>query len=150
VDIERLAMEGPVEIVLTFGGVYSGHEPIKAKTLGLYLAYFLTAYNAAERELEGVSLSEFFANREELVENVRLAARHGGIEYALKYGYRHELEIETMAHGSPLSMAIKGILVAMAAAVIISGGTVEMGPQGIRFEVPPIGEGIYALEEALH
>jgi hypothetical protein len=46
-------------------------------------------------------------------------------------------------------MVLYGIGIALAVALIVSGGKFESKVTGIKIEIPPIAEGIYKLRKAL-
>lgn len=65
-------------------------------------------------------------------------------------GQSNELLIEKLNKNSPLEMVLVGIPIALTAAVIFSGGTVKINrKEGFEFELPPIGEGLKKIREAL-
>lgn len=57
-----------------------------------------------------------------------------------------ELEISKLSKSSPLEMVIGGCMIALVAAVIVSGGTAQLLPP--KFTLPPLGSGIKHLREA--
>lgn len=62
--------------------------------------------------------------------------------------WAEDLRILTISRNSPLRITFTGIAVALAAAVIISGGSYKLGP--VSAELPPLGTGIAALRKALN
>lgn len=50
---------------------------------------------------------------------------------------------------SPLEIVCCCVIGALTLAVIISGGNVEIKPSGIKFQIPPIGEGIASIRKAM-
>ena len=59
-----------------------------------------------------------------------------------------DLGVLNLSRNSPLRITFTGISIALAAAVIISGGTYKFGPMSA--ELPPLGTGIAALRKALN
>lgn len=57
-----------------------------------------------------------------------------------------DLGIVDISRRNPFEIVFTGIAIAIAVAVIISGGTVKVGP--IRVKLPPLGTGIAALRDA--
>jgi hypothetical protein len=95
----------------------------------------------------------YLSNREEKVNQIRKVIAENSIRELEDLYFRpnledDELQIETMAHGRPLTMFIEGVIVAMVAAVILSGGTVRIGPA--EFKVPPVATGIHELARLFH
>jgi hypothetical protein len=62
--------------------------------------------------------------------------------------WAEDLSILTISRNSPLRITFTGIAIALAAAVIISGGSYKIGP--VSAELPPLGTGIAALRKALN
>ena len=62
--------------------------------------------------------------------------------------WAEDLRIMTISRNSPLRITFTGIAIALAAAVILSGGTYKFGPMSA--ELPPLGTGIAALRQALN
>ena len=62
---------------------------------------------------------------------------------------RKPLAIERMTYASPLKLALSGSIASITIAVILSGGSVEISKDGLKATVPPLGQGITALREAL-
>lgn len=59
---------------------------------------------------------------------------------------REDLTIFQLSRRNPVGIVFGGIPAALAAAVILSGGTFKAGPLSVR--LPPLGTGIAALREA--
>ncbi|WP_349656622.1 hypothetical protein [Xanthomonas sp. 10-10] len=57
------------------------------------------------------------------------------------------LKIVDIRRENPLTIIFSGVFVALAVAVIISGGELKAGP--LKVKLPPLGEGIAKLRQAL-
>lgn len=57
-----------------------------------------------------------------------------------------ELRIEKISKQSPLEISFTAIVACLAAAVVLSGGKADL--KNLKFEVPPLGDGIRKLREA--
>ncbi|WP_295972407.1 hypothetical protein [uncultured Xanthomonas sp.] len=60
---------------------------------------------------------------------------------------RSNLEIVDIRRKNPLTIIFSGVFVALAVAVIISGGELKAGP--LKVKLPPLGDGIAKLRQAL-
>jgi hypothetical protein len=60
----------------------------------------------------------------------------------------HRLLTERMTHDSPIALVFRGVIVAITAAVILSGGKFEVASV-LKADLPPLGQGIKQLREAL-
>jgi len=49
---------------------------------------------------------------------------------------------------NPIMQIFKGVAVAIVLAVIFSGGKIEISSNGIKAELPPLGDGIRSIKEA--
>jgi len=59
-----------------------------------------------------------------------------------------DLTILDIKRENPLDVIFSGIPIALAVAVIFSGGKLELTKTGIKIELPPLGEGIRSLRNA--
>ena len=71
------------------------------------------------------------------------------IERASALEHSHELMLERAEHRSPLLLVLSGCLSALTVAVIVSGGKISFGPNGLMADLPPLGVGLRRLKEAL-
>jgi len=58
-----------------------------------------------------------------------------------------DLEIIRLSKSSPMEIVFSGMNVALTAAIIFSGGEVEL--KGMKFKLPPMGVGVKSMREAL-
>lgn len=59
------------------------------------------------------------------------------------------ISIETISRQSPLSITIACAVGLVTVAVVLSGGKIKIGKEGVEAELPPLGTGIKCLKEAL-
>jgi hypothetical protein len=60
-----------------------------------------------------------------------------------------DLAVLDLKRQNPIDILLAAIAVPLASAVILSGGKFEVGPQGLKVQLHPIGEGIAKLRRAL-
>jgi hypothetical protein len=60
-----------------------------------------------------------------------------------------DLAIIDISRKNPIDIVFSGVVLALAAATIISGGKFRFDKDGIEVELPPLGKGIAALKRAL-
>lgn len=60
-----------------------------------------------------------------------------------------ELAIADISRRNPLDVIFSGVGVALAAAVIISGGEIKWDKDGFKVKLPPLGKGIAELKKAI-
>jgi hypothetical protein len=136
-------------------------DPIYVSELAEYLQLFGAFYDALRYDLYQVTkryddlsyddpiLAPF---RTPFNQNNERGARWA--QHALRYmGYpmllhpQEALTIEKMHYECPLLLIAGGISIVLSAAVILSGGKIEM--PGFKASLPPLGHGIEALRKAL-
>lgn len=61
-----------------------------------------------------------------------------------------ELAIENIFRRNPLDIVFSGVGVALAAAVIISGGEIKWDKDGFKVKLPPLGKGIAEIKKAIY
>jgi hypothetical protein len=71
------------------------------------------------------------------------------IERSSPLEHSYELTLERAEYKSPLLLALSGCLSALTVAVIVSGGKISFGPNGLMADLPPLGVGLRRLKEAL-
>lgn len=59
-----------------------------------------------------------------------------------------ELQLIDIERENPLKLVMAGVPLALALAVIVSGGKVDVGYGGFKAELPPLGTGIASIREA--
>ncbi|WP_323915591.1 hypothetical protein [Aeromonas caviae] len=59
-----------------------------------------------------------------------------------------ELYLQNIVRRNPFDVVFLGIGIALAAALIVSGGKFEFGLTKLKIEIPPLGEGIEKLRKA--
>lgn len=84
---------------------------------------------------------------------VRLASSLSNEELA-KYASKsisneQQLTFEDIRRRNPIELVFSGVSIALVVALIISGGKFELGFTKLRIELPPLGEGISKLRNAL-
>lgn len=124
--------------------------PIDVEELTEFLYHFRAAYAAG---VGAMGLPESHSTEQE-VNSFTEALRKEihGIEWTKIAELAHadldegQLGIVDIRRENPLTIVFAGAVVALTAAVILSGGKFQMGP--LKVQLPPLGTGIKALREA--
>lgn len=145
------------EISFTQGIIETESGPIPVRDLSYFLYHFRAVYVEAlrfkqERQIFGRP-SEFEIERiaEEIAQ--RLAAKgHLGISNnaLAPLPDEEELAIADISRRNPLDVVFSCVGVALAAAVIISGGEMKWDKDGFKVKLPPLGKGIAELKKAIN
>lgn len=125
-------------------------SPIDVEELTEFLYHFRAAYAAGVRlegptgghstEHDAYSFAEKL--RKEILGNewTKIAdLAHADLQ-------ENQLGIVDIRRDNPLTIVFAGAVVALTAAVILSGGNLQLGP--LKVKLPPLGTGIKALREA--
>jgi hypothetical protein len=153
---------------------FEGEEGIPAVSLAKYLAYFRAVYGAIEGYEDKPALQQASPEhyrtiwkklpREALYRSLYpfpfyfsrarypLASAQWWKwenEYERRYRREETLRIEAISKESPLVITLCGVAIALAAAVILSGGSIDFSLKGIKCRLPPLGKGLEALRRAL-
>lgn len=122
---------------------------LDAAELGHFLFLFRGAYASCTNILKDRDLKQLPSKR--LEDKIRQHLRSLNISdidalFSRELGPK-KLVVRRVAFESPLEITLTGVVVFLAMAVILSGGTFKLGP--LQVTLPPIGEGIKRLREAL-
>jgi hypothetical protein len=136
---------------------FEGEEGIPAVSLAKYLAYFRAVYGAIEGyedkpALQQASPEHYRTIWKKLPRRYPLASAQWWKwenEYERRYRREETLRIEAISKESPLVITLCGVAIALAAAVILSGGSIDFSLKGIKCRLPPLGKGLEALRRAL-
>ncbi len=60
-----------------------------------------------------------------------------------------ELSLLDIERNNPFAIVFAGVAIALTVAVIVSGGKFQLGPTGLKVEIPPLGDGLRRLRNAL-
>ena len=137
-EIKRVKLRFPSE-----GDAFSMRE----------FTHFMYLFNAANNAFisydgEGQAEEVLKAGNWDLFKSI---LRKYGAEYRIQelfFSRTNELKIEKIVKQSPLEMWVVGPLVALVAAVVISGGKVDL--KNLTFEVNSLGSGLKDLLEAFN
>ena len=136
---------------LTLEFEYDG-KPVRGKDLSVFLYYFRIVYGVAQQSLSGVSIDELAANPAAYVSQIRKLLDQA--DPADLYGpmfFRDlgddEIIIEWIRYGSPMKLRLRGVIYALVAALIFSGGEITITDQ-LHVKVPPVGVGAKSLMDA--
>jgi hypothetical protein len=123
-----------------------------ADFLFLFQAVYLAAYQSAGDTIDenpseyvaGAPLNEAIHVTREYLRG--LSTSHINKLFELRED-ENRLIVERISYQSPLEFVLRGSILALTVAVILSGGEAGIGP--LQFECKPVGEGIGALRQAL-
>jgi hypothetical protein len=76
------------------------------------------------------------------------------LEMILRYGIEQiedqfDLTISELNRANPVKIVVSGVFIILSVAVVLSGGTLKASNKGLEVQLPPIGDGITKLREAL-
>ncbi|EKO3863699.1 hypothetical protein JFR02_002849 [Vibrio harveyi] len=115
--------------------------------LSKFLLLFGSVYRASAEILNGVSEREFLINQNLYIQEIKDFLREGDQSDVCQVSkYISNYEIVGISYNSPLSIFTRGTIVALVAAVIISGGKAEVW--GANFELNSLGSGIEQIISA--
>lgn len=128
---------------------FPDHKFVDATDLAHFLFLFRGAYASCssiltDRDLRRHSSEEFETLIREHLRRLNVV----DIDALFTRGLgRKTLVVRKLSFGSPLEIAVTGVIVLLAVAVTLSGGKFKLGP--LQVTLPPIGEGIKRLRQAL-
>jgi len=135
-----------------FAEIETAWGPISVWEFSNFLYLFRAAYAAASDLLRQSEWPLLATDGPEL-EGFLVALRHRlptygprEIVHLASKPLPEELTILDLSRRNPVHIEFGGLATALVAAVILSGGSLKLGP--IRAKLPPIGTGIAALREA--
>lgn len=142
---------------------------LSATELAFFLLYFRDVYHVVEQcdnrkldPLRHADAERLFSNVKQIWEDISPEGafralrpnrhpRHMIEPYWMpEANIKESLRIEKISKNSPLELTLCGISTALTVAVIISGGNIEISGKKIKCTLPPLGEGIGKLREALN
>lgn len=126
-------------------------DPVDLTELGDFLLLFRGAYAASLSPLSRIDANEITEGPEHALTLVRRRLRRLGARqldqlFQSDLG-ENTLTATTISRNNPLKITVSGVAAALAAAVILSGGSFR--GFGVEAELPPVGVGIESLREAL-
>lgn len=140
-------------------------EPISVYELTRYLHHFRAAYATAataarrapeERDTRQSShdaLTEYVRQIDSFAHQLRVTLRKSppdSIDALAETPLPVELVITQISYNSPLQLVFGGSIVALVAAIILSGGEITVSQRSLHAKLPPIGTGIVKLREAFN
>lgn len=131
--------------------------PISVRELSYFFYHFRAVYVEAlrfkyEHQIYGRP-SEFEIERiaEEIAQRLATKGHLGVSNNALiELPPEEELAIADISRRNPLDIVFSCVGVALAAAVIISGGEMKWDKDGFKVKLPPLGKGIAELKKAIY
>lgn len=136
--------------------IHTEQGPILIKEFADFLGLFRTAYAATVEALvttgELGSLNQFDSVDHAVQVTSEYLSKLSDTDIA-SFSTRSlevvEPVIVTVRRENPIELILGGIMICLAAATILSGGKLEITREGIKVELPPLGDGIKRLKEAL-
>ncbi|MFT6735872.1 MAG: hypothetical protein ACJAS9_004086 [Polaribacter sp.] len=137
--------------------IQSDGKPVSIAEFGKYF-YWLRAcyvlaldeYHFSLEEDEGDDVAVRTMTKEELAESIIERAKYMTYDELRSVANRtltpeEDLMLVDIYRRNPFEIVLCGIGIALAVALIVSGGKFEFKVTGIKIEIPPIAEGIYKL-----
>jgi uncharacterized metal-binding protein len=145
------------ELSFTEGVIETESGPISVRDLSYFLYHFRAVYVEAlsykqehpiynmPRETEIAQIAEEIAQR--LAKKGHLGVSRNALA---NLPAEEELAIADISRRNPLDVVFSCVGVALAAAVIISGGEIKWDKDGFKVKLPPLGKGIAELRKAIY
>jgi len=141
----------------TEGVIDTESGPISVRDLSYFLYHFRAVYVEAlsyKQEHQIYSLSRETEIAQIAEEIARRLANKGHIGISrnalVNLPAEEELSIADISRRNPLDVVFSCVGVALAAAVIISGGEIKWDSDGFKVKLPPLGTGIAELKKAIY
>lgn len=145
------------EISFTEGVIETESGPISVRDLSYFLYHFRAVYVEAwrfqqEQQINDLPLKTEIAQMADEIAQRLVNKGHLGIsKNALaNLPAEAELAIADISRRNPLDVVFSCVGVALAAAVIISGGEIKWDKDGFKVKLPPLGKGIAELKKAIY
>jgi len=131
----------------------TGPIPVRDFSYFLYLfrAVYVAAIQVYEKNHFNENLTEDNVKKlSDIVKKIilRKSTSHLSHLFFYKLPISKDLTILDIKRENPLDVIFSGIPIALAVAVIFSGGKLELTKIGMKVELPPLGEGIRSLINA--
>ncbi len=128
-------------------------ETIESSDLADFLFLFRGVYAAGIGLAENIDASEGQPDPNVLAEQIRKRLQELTVSQ-IDDLFRQDLGsnrllTERISHGSPFEIVLCGSMILIVAAIILSGGTIELGEGGFKASLPPLGIGIEHLRKAI-
>ncbi len=145
------------EISFTEGIIETESGPISVRELSYFLYHFRAvyvealSYKKAHRIYNIPRENEIAQIAKEIAQRLAMKGHLGVSRNALaKLPAEEELAIAHISRRNPLDVVFSCVEVALAAAVIISGGEIKWDKSGVKVKLPPLGKGITELKKAIY
>jgi len=124
-------------------------DEISADDLAVFLLGFNAIYKAAKILLRNTTPEEFSEKQDFYLDVIRnYLAKEQNIKKSMAFDFNNTgFDIVKINYSSPLSFWAKGIITALVAATILSGGKAEVW--GAKFEINSIGKGLRDMQEVI-
>lgn len=142
--------------------LYTESGPISMREFSYFQYLFIATYTLAydvlkdNNELLNSNISDLPVSKiGEIVYTIKKRLIHSDNRMIAHYARTNipendDIYIMDICRENPTNIVFKGISLLLVLAIVISGGKIEISPNSVKAELPPLGHGVFELRKALY